>query len=167
MTDNVQIYKCDRNCCTYKVAPVKPRLFKKREKKPYQTAGCFIYDSKKKKILLVQSYGLLWGAPKGGIQENENTELCAIREVKEEAGLDINKMELNKKISIYKHRSLYYIIEQTERDVNPQINKDNNDANGIGYFHIDCLKELISKKKLNLNFDCKYLIYKIFDLNLF
>jgi 8-oxo-dGTP pyrophosphatase MutT (NUDIX family) len=52
-------------------------------------AGSFVYTSKKQKILLVQSRGQMWGPPKGSIQPNEEPLECAIREVKEETGLDI------------------------------------------------------------------------------
>ena len=42
-----------------------------------------------------------------------------------------------------------------------------NDANGIGWFNINCLNNLIQEEKINLNQHCKILIKKFFRKYIF
>lgn len=53
-----------------------------------QSAGVVIirYEGDSPKVLLMRAYSY-WDFPKGGIEENENKLMAAIREVKEEAGI--------------------------------------------------------------------------------
>jgi 8-oxo-dGTP pyrophosphatase MutT (NUDIX family) len=125
-------------------------------------AGSFVYTSKKQKILLVQSRGQMWGPPKGSIQPNEEPLECAIREVKEETGLDIIESQFIGSI-IIKSKALYYFIDtEDEWDVFPQRHIKDNDANGIGWFNVECLDWWISQG-IVLNQHCRILVKKIFE----
>lgn len=57
------------------------------------SAGCFVWRLKhggEAEVLLVQpSPGGAWGIPKGHIEKRESMELCAIREVAEECGINV------------------------------------------------------------------------------
>ena len=52
-----------------------------------KSCGCIIFNHHK--ILLVKQTTGDWGFPKGHIEANETEEETAIREVKEETGLDV------------------------------------------------------------------------------
>lgn len=162
---------CKKGCCLFRTLKYDESL-----NIPYvisnetiKKAGCFIYDLLNKKILLVQSRGQLWGPPKGSIQENENPLECAIREVKEETGLNVVENDFVNSVIIQSKSLYYYIdIDSTCQDVNnifPQTVKDN-DANGIGWFTIDCLIEMIQEKQININKNCRLLIKRVFNINI-
>ena len=81
------IIKCINDCCTIKVNMYRsnnPAHFKRHNK-----AGMFIYDPNEDRVLFVQSRGHLWGPPKGSLDEGEKEIDSAIREVKEETGLNL------------------------------------------------------------------------------
>ena len=112
-------------------------------------AGGFLYDKHANKLLLVQSRGQLWGMPKGSFDPNETSLECAVREVKEETGVDINVTRETKCFCV-NNCSYYYYVETNEKPVHVQDVIDN-DANGIGWFNLDCLKEMCNAKKLRIN----------------
>ena len=111
--------------------------------------GGFLYDKATNKLLLVQSRGQLWGMPKGSFEPNETSLECATREVKEETGIDIN-INRNTRCFCVSNCSYYYYVEMGETVVKVQDVEDN-DANGIGWFNIDCLKNLCNNKTLRIN----------------
>lgn len=157
-------YYCDNKCCEIKFIDngnYKPNIRRGYCKK----AGVFIFDPEERKVLLVQSRGHLWGAPKGTLEidKGENTVDCAIREVKEETGLTITASEFQTAVKI-KNRALYYYIEKKYEKVYPQKNEDN-DANGITWIHIECLKKCIDDGKIVLNEHCKILFHKFLKID--
>jgi ADP-ribose pyrophosphatase YjhB (NUDIX family) len=162
---------CTNNCCKYKVIPYfyDFKNFKNTnlDNKIIKKAGSFIYDETKNKVLLVQSRGQMWGCPKGSLKEKETTIECATREVKEETGLDIDFKELKESV-IIDNKVEYFIHEMKEKEVYIQSNNDSeaNDANGIGWFHVDCLDDLIKNGIININQNCRILIKKILRKNL-
>ena len=129
-------------------------------------AGCFIYDSNHKKVLLVQSRGQLWGAPKGSVQDDESPLECALREVKEETGLEVDPNDFIDSIVI-KSKAMYYFIDTDSTDINlfPQ-HFYGNDANGIGWVQVDCLIDLIQNGRLQINRHCKSLIEHVFNVEI-
>ena len=77
---------CNRGCCCLVSREFKGGVkFYPRPKR--EKAGICIYDPEKDKILLVQSRGMKWGAPKGALEESDCSILdCALRETREETG---------------------------------------------------------------------------------
>ena len=68
------------------------------------TFGGILLNCTLDKVILVKSAKGFWGFPKGKINEFEEPEECAAREVMEEVGLDI-KSSINKKEFVEKHES--------------------------------------------------------------
>ena len=157
------LFKCYKGCCTIKVQPYYEQKINYFNNKPKKKAGMFIYDPNTQKILLVQSKGNLWGPPKGTVNEKELIKECAIREVKEETGLDISIKQLSNEMN-FKNKAFYYYLEMKECEVFIQ-NHNNNDANGIAWINIDCLSEFIIKGNISLTRHCKWLINKILSKN--
>lgn len=158
-------YFCIDKCCNYKIIPYNKKIpleINKNKDIKIKKAGCFIYNSKSRKILLVQSRGQMWGCPKGTIKDFENTLNCAIREVKEETGIDLEEKNLNE-YAVLNSKVLYYFLEMKEIDVYIQNHIFDNDANGIGWFNIDCLETLVKKGSININQHCRLLIKRIFN----
>ena len=171
MNESFETKKCLKGCCTYRIAPFHdetPGVYKNEIRDitgQYKKGGCFIVDRAKNKILLVQSNAKLWGPPKGGVNKDETIKKTAIREVKEETGLDVDEGELTQEIVIHSE-NMYYVVDRVETDIYPQVNNTlNDDANGIGFFHIDCLKELINSKDISLNMHCKRLISNVLKVH--
>jgi len=167
----MSITYCDEQCCRIQREFYKHKksFFEKDNSDDFprkrQKAGIFIYDPGKKKILLVQSRGHLWGPPKGTVlDEEESSEDCAIREVKEETGLDIIKSELSKYIKI-KNNATYFYLEMPECSVEVQTQIENNDANGIGWIKTDCLDKLIKDRKIMLNQHCRVVIQRFLGIS--
>jgi len=121
-------------------------------------AGVFIYDPETDKVLLVQSRGQLWGPPKGTLEIGESDRMCAVREVKEETGLDVNHEDFSK-AAIINNRAIYYYLELPSREIHVQDHVYNNDANGIGWIKIDCLENCVRNGNIVLSRHCS----KVFE----
>lgn len=145
---------CRKKCCKIHISKYSKPNYKYIYKKENKKAGVFIYDPDKKKILIVQSRGNLWGAPKGSLNTGETEKQCAIRELKEETGILLDRKLLERYIVI-RNKATYYYIELPETDVSVQNHIEHNDANAISWINIDCLLELIIQKKIILNSHCK------------
>lgn len=161
-------YYCTNKCCTYKVTPYNKKLLNgyysyKQVDVKIKKAGIFIYDNESKKILLVQSRGQMWGCPKGSIKEMEAPLECAIREVKEETGIDIDEKSLNDFVIINSKVQYYFLEMKEDNTINVQNHIIDNDANGIGWFNIDCLYNLVREGLININQHCRLLIKKKFN----
>ena len=151
----MQNFQCNKGCCEIKIKPYTP------VKEPYyrtqrkiKKAGIFIYDPNKDKILIVQSRGRLWGLPKGTLQYGETERMCAIREVKEETGLEISDTEFTKVVKI-KNRAIYFYVEREECNLNIQDKIPDNDVNALGWIKPDCLNQCIEDGYISLNQHCR------------
>ena len=144
------IFDCCKGCCKIEVVQYTSSIKKMTKRKSNKKAGIFIYDYISGKVLLVQSRGNLWGVAKGTFEHNETSIQCAIREVKEETGLEICQSKL-KKMYIINDNAFYYLLNMKEIDVEIQSNVEDNDVNGIGWIKIECLKELIKIGTIKLN----------------
>ena len=158
---SVKTYKCSNGCCSIKIMNYhRPNEYhlKIRRKK----AGIFVYDPDKDSVLLVQSRGFLWGCPKGSINKEESEKECAIRETKEESGLDIDSSEFIKAVKV-KNKALYYYVERKQKDVTVQkhVDDEKNDANGITWIKIKCLEEEVKKGRIGLNQHSRILFSKL------
>lgn len=156
---------CYNKCCKFLIEPYIESNSPIKENGSNKKAGVFIFDIDKNKILLVQSRGNLWGIPKGTFEKDEDNLTCAVREVKEETGIDVNKTELQNPLLI-RNSATYYYINKRVCDVNLQKNIVNNDANGIGWINICCLKEMITEGHMKLNHHCRVCIKHFLNINL-
>jgi len=161
--------KCSNQCCTIQTGLYHhvPYVHNPKHKYRRLKAGAFFYDTKTQRVLLVQSHGKKWGPPKGTIEEdcNETIQECAIREVKEETGIQLDVHCLKKSYRV--DRSTYYYVE---RDWDPMIRiptgKDSYDVTGICWFKLPCLLQLYYQKKIDLNAQCKKLLKEILDIRI-
>jgi ADP-ribose pyrophosphatase YjhB (NUDIX family) len=165
----VNVYNCSDNCCIFKITPYKQVKWNndnwKNPSNRITKAGGFVIDPSTSKILLVQSRGQMWGPPKGTMQDNETVEECAIREVYEETGISLHTSQFLTS-TVVKNKAIYYNVELQEAEINPQNHIKDNDANGIGWFSINCLNDLIKEGKISVNQHCKFLIKKFFRKNI-
>lgn len=98
-------------------------------------AGTFIHtENPIKKILLVQSYNGKWGPPKGKIELNETSLDCAIRETREETGLNVLNIITNCKTFNNKW-DIYNIKLPTTTIIDPQ----SDEITGYGWFSYECV----------------------------
>ena len=155
-------YSCSDECCTLDIEPYRPsrqhRICKKRQK-----AGVFIYDPRLSKTLLVQSRGHLWGPPKGTKDGDESDEDCALRELTEETGIDLDRSLLGRQIKI-RNRATYFYVEMDACDVHVQQHIEGNDANAIGWIRTDCLAKLVESGTIVLNEHCRFAFQKFLNI---
>jgi ADP-ribose pyrophosphatase YjhB (NUDIX family) len=159
-----RIYKCPSNCCSIEVAEPSFPLVRRLRRGHCRKAGVFIYDPDEDRILLVQSRGQLWGPPKGTLEVDidETSCQCAVREVKEETGLDIKAEDFSRAVKI-KNRAMYYYLERKTEPVHIQrscTKEEDNDANGITWIRLSCLEECIRNGHIILNQHCKLVLKK-------
>ena len=69
--------------------------------------GCIIFNKRGNVLLIHQKGGDFWGFPKGHVDEGETEFQTALREVKEEVGLDVNIIDEK-----YRYVLNYYIKEK-------------------------------------------------------
>ena len=120
-------------------------------------AGIVFIDKKNNSILIVQSRGNLWGFPKGTANENESFKECAIREAKEETGIELGISELNDYIAV-RENAVYFFKVIEEREMEIQHSIENNDANGIGWIKIKCLEKMIENNLIKINSHCRTIL---------
>ena len=161
---NKTIFYCSNKCCKIKITPYIKSNIIYNNFSTYK-AGIFIFDPQNQKILLVQSNGNLWGIPKGTIQKNESFAECAIREVYEETGLVFNTNNFIKDIYVYEN-ARYFYVEKSETEIEIQKNPNNNDANGISWIKINCLKSCVQNGNIEINSHTRILLKKFLNINI-
>jgi 8-oxo-dGTP pyrophosphatase MutT (NUDIX family) len=154
----MKTYYCRDKCCSVKIKKYKSRH--RYFNRNYRKAGVFIYDPKEDRVLLVQSRGHLWGPPKGTLNIGEQEIKCAVREVKEETGLDISPDNFTRSIKI-KNKAIYYYLEMDTCDISVQDSIEDNDANGITWIKMNCLENAIVDGNIVLNHYAKILFNKL------
>lgn len=158
------IITCPKGCCKLTAEKFTGIVDHRRDCIKYNKlkAGGILHDINNDKVLLVQSRGKLWGFPKGTKNDNETVEDCAVREIKEETGLSLHKSMLTSFTRINNGRSTFYYVEYPEVEVEVQNSIENNDANGIGWVNINCLRKMIDKKILQMNRQSKIAFKRTF-----
>lgn len=161
--------KCSNNCCIIQLGIYNyvPYIHNPKHKYKRLKAGVFFYDPEADRVLLVQSHGQKWGAPKGTIEEkqNENIQECALREVKEETGIELTLHDLKTYYRI--DRSTYYYVEKKwDPTIRIPSGKDSIDVTGICWLKVSCLPSLCASGKIELNAQCKKLLRKFLDLEI-
>jgi len=146
------IYKCDKKCCSIEVLETSTSfIFPKKENK--SKAGVLFFNPEDHRVILVQSIGETWGLPKGKMEKDETNYECAIREVREETGIEVEKKDFLKSIKIKK--TVYFYTEKIiEKPLKIQDIKDN-DVFGITNIKLSCLEDCISSGKIILSQQCK------------
>lgn len=139
---------CIAGCCTLDIRDyISTNLITKN--KCGRKAGCLLYDKYEDAVLLIQSRGNLWGAPKGSLETGENYITGAIREVLEETGIEITENMLGRRITI-DDKSTYFLVDYKKCDVEIQSPNNDNDANSIGWIKTRCLRQFINNDIIKL-----------------
>jgi len=154
-------FKCPNSCCTLEIDPYTEK--NDHVHTNFRKAGVVLFDPGKKKVLLVQSRGHLWGPPKGTLKYGESRRKCAVREVKEETGLVIHADEFTKAVNL-SNRAIYFYIEKEENEVHVQRHIADNDVNGVGWIALDCLNQCIKNGDIILSKHCRLVFKKLFSL---
>lgn len=154
-------YHCPQKCCLIQVTELGKDFSPQIRRGHCRKAGVFIYDPDEERVLLVQSRGQLWGPPKGTLEmdRDETSYQCAVREVKEETGLDITVAEFTRAVRI-KNRAMYYYAERKTVPVEIQHHSEDNDANGITWIRLSCLEECIKAGHIIINQHCRMVFKK-------
>ena len=161
------VMRCPNGCCPITIGLYRPRR-KRHGHRRREKAGVFVFDpgsdTREPRVLLVQSRGHLWGAPKGTAEEGESVLECALREVKEETGLSVDP-ELFAKSTRVKGVATYFYAEIERCDVAPDTTMQDNDVNGIAWIRLSCLGPCLREGQLILNRHCKILLRRFLGLS--
>jgi len=121
---------------------------------PAISCGAVVYkkDQNKIYVLLVKQSGSIvgWGIPKGHMEPGETHIKTAIREVKEETGIDIKILTRLPHVMI--HRKSYkkvvvpYLAVQLN-DVPPRCDHEMSEVVEVGWFDIDFLPQIYPYQK--------------------
>jgi hypothetical protein len=84
----------------------------------------------------------------------------------EETGIELKSDQFIGQPTVVKNKAMYYTVELNETYIEPQNHILDNDANGIGWFNIECLESLIKEQKIAINQHSKILIKKFFGKNI-
>lgn len=147
----MSIISCKKGCCTLYTTEytLNKTVFDYNERR--LKSGVFIYDPGTDSVLIVQSKGNLWGAPKGTMNKSDKSFVeCAIREVHEETGLIIKPENLTRHTMI-RQNVVYFYTEMSLCSVSVQNQVPDNDANGIGWIKTECLNDCVKDGTIDLN----------------
>jgi bis(5'-nucleosidyl)-tetraphosphatase len=115
------------------------------------------------KLLVVRGRdGHIWSLPKGRINEDETDEECATRELYEETGVKIQKLDEMTKCKMGKN--YYYVVKAREEDYTNFFIHDKNEVDKVEWKSIEELKEVKCNKDIRsilLFPEKKYLYHQI------
>ena len=144
------------NCCIFKYKEYNtPR--KKCRYSPRKKAGVIMKSKDTNKLLVVQSRGRLWGVPKGGIEDGESAESCAIRELQEETGVVLKNCT---KFAEKKFTNGTYFEVDADYEI-PVSMGDKFDSTGVGWATKSCLIFFKQKKQVDFTSDFKRILKEV------
>lgn len=162
------IIKCFRSCnCTLKVLKHTENNMSDMENVNEKICAgvCVIV---KNKILINQSYNLFWGIPKGIVENNETLLDCALRELKEETSIKIDRTNIAKYVFSFKYKKMnrkvcifFSIINNNESNLINESELDK-DSTGYGFIKPLCLLELFYSRKIQINYFTRVLLNNLF-----
>jgi 8-oxo-dGTP pyrophosphatase MutT (NUDIX family) len=103
----------------------------------------FINERESKKILFVQNYGSKWSFPKGSVEVGETFVDAAIREAKEETGIEIDKKKIHEVLTL---RNKQFFIYREHVNYNTARIFDRAEITGIGWLCRECLNKIQTSK---------------------
>lgn len=160
INDNTERIVCNnKDCCVLKCNIGKGVFNGPWKNKSMQVAGVFVIDIVTDSVLLVQSYHKNWGPPKGGIEEGENSEKAALRELREETGITVKKDELMGPLVL--SCGTFYLLEFSKEkyDKNRYSEKiTGTDITGVGWMSISCFKSNFDYITDIVNQSARYLV---------
>lgn len=128
---------CNKGCCSLKIL-LKNKIESNKTHYAFEKRKAGVFVRYENKILLTQSYNNYWGIPKGQMEMfDENTKVCAERELKEETGINLNLTD-NDLYRIILDNCYVYKINVTNMDIVDIDNLANLDSTGIGWAEIEC-----------------------------
>ncbi len=170
MTKAKHIFHCANKCCKLEYIDYDDSITDHFIYPPYgnRKAGVCIYNSARGSILIVQSRGRLFGCPKGTIEPGEDVQECALRELKEETGIQLHPSDIKKCIYI-KNRSVYFFYDTVMEVGHLPTNAGSveNDVTGIAWIKINCLHDLINQDIIKLNSHTRYILNYFMNNNTF
>ena len=122
------------------------------------------------KLLVVKGNGSgIYSFPKGKQNEDETIETCAVREVMEETGININENELIDKKKCKIGSNTYFLLEVDENDYQSFNIKDTREVCEVSWKTVEELKHINCNKDIRniLQYPVKKCYYHlfIFDVN--
>lgn len=158
----METFICDRGCCTIKTKAYIAISAQQQSYNRVYKAGVMIYDPHEDAVLLVQSRGNMWGLPKGSMEAGETFVECAMRETKEETGIELTHRDLTRQINVGS-KAVYFYHERPIGNVSLQPDAEGvtNDANGIAWIKMGCLSECVRSGKIALNYQARSVIYRV------
>ncbi len=154
-------YICECGHCESNITPYLPRKNMHYLRENRKKVGAFI-ASEGGHVLLVQSCGGCWGPPKGTLENNETIRDCAVREVFEETGLNIDDRIAEEYVRL-KSRFYYYKVVIPRTDIQRRV-YSGDDANGIGWFSVPCIVSNILAGRFMTNQHLRYCLKKFLNI---
>lgn len=139
----------------------------KKDKKLTTSCGALAwrYVNERVEVLLIKQFAHKdrWGVPKGHAHEGESYEACALREVKEETGLDIELLEPLPDVQAnYKKESktVKTWFARVKGDDVPRIDDPDSEVADARWFPIDRLPTIVSYQRRLLEHACAGFVSK-------
>jgi ADP-ribose pyrophosphatase YjhB (NUDIX family) len=156
---SITTLNCNNGCCVLKRREWVGKVEDDHIRLNSNKAGVVLFDDVCGSILLVQSRGNLWGMPKGTLEPDELPITGAVREVREETGLELDPSLFGRCLTF--DTSIYYIVPFEQTEVTIQTDDRNNDANGIGWVKLSCIHGMLQNEKIKLTSHARKIIRKI------